>query len=94
MGGKVLREISLPKGCSSIQTPHRHQTQFLGSRSLCQRGVRRLASFPLRMKASALVLRVEQPSVGLQGGFATVNNSFEFRRGDAVVENDWKLWTN
>ena len=53
-----------------------------------------IASFPLRMKASALVLRVEQPSAGLQGGFATVNNSFEFRRGDAVVENDWEFWKN
>jgi hypothetical protein len=54
-----------------------------------------IVSFPLRMKASALVLRVDPPTKsGLQGGFATVNNSFELLRGDAVVENDWKLWKN
>jgi hypothetical protein len=52
-----------------------------------------VAPFPLRMKASASVLRIESPAKpGLQGGFATVNNSFELLRGDTVVENDWKLW--
>jgi len=41
----------------------------------------------LRLRASALVLRVEPTlNSGVQGGFATLNKSYELLRGDAVIE--------
>jgi hypothetical protein len=46
--------------------------------------------FPVFMKASALVLRVEPTqTVGLQGGFAIANKKYELLRGEPVAKNDW-----
>jgi hypothetical protein len=42
---------------------------------------------PPRMRASALVVRVEPPGKpGLRGGFAAVNKSYDLLRGEAVIE--------